>query len=530
VETSIDNLSLGIGDSGADGEREVLRLRHVSKTFPGQRALDDVSIGLTAGRIRALVGQNGSGKSTLVKTLAGVHEPDSGAQAWLDDNEFALGSAAAAHAAGLRFVHQDLGLVWELDAVDNLALGRGYRSKYWIKRRDQVTAARAQLARFGLEHLDLSVPVSDLAAVERAMLAIARGLWVDPDQPPVRVLVLDEPTASLAVGEVDRLFEAIRRVVASGAAVLYVSHRLDEVLSLADSLTVLRDGKVVAERGVEGLEHRTLVRLIVGHEIEQALADAAADTQRGPGAVALGVTRLTGRVLRDVSFDVARGEVLGIAGLTGSGREELPYLLGGARPWGGGSVRIDGRELTSLTPRFALESGVVLVPADRHRQSAIPELLARENIVLPRIDAGGSGLWISVRKERRETREWMHRLEVRPENPDRLFAAFSGGNQQKIVLARAMRLGPRILVIDEPVQGVDVGAKAAIWAELAQIAAGGVSILVASSDAEDLALLCERVLVLRHGVIVRELSGAAVTTSNILGETIAGDLTGSAAT
>jgi ribose transport system ATP-binding protein len=520
VEARADSPQHATLASGDSGEHAVLRLRHVSKTFPGQRALDDVSIALTAGHVRALVGQNGSGKSTLVKTLAGVHEPDPGAEAWLDDEAFALGSASAAHAAGLRFIHQDLGLVRELDALDNLAMGRGYLSKYWISRRDQVAAARRQLEPFDLHDLDLSVPVSELAAVERAMLAIVRGLWVEKDDPPVKVLILDEPTASLAVHEVDRLFAAIRSVVASGAAVLYVSHRLDEVLSLADSLTVLRDGKVVSDRSVDGLDHRTLVSLIVGRELEHAPPAARARRED----VAMSVSRLSGAVTRDVSFDVHRGEVLGIAGITGSGREEIPYLLGGARPWASGSVHLADREITSLAPRDALRAGLVLVPADRHRQSAIPELSARENLVLPRVDAIARGLWINVRKERSDARDWLERLQVRPGDPERIFAAFSGGNQQKIVLARALRLGPRVLLIDEPVQGVDVGAKAAIFAELRRLAQTGISVVVASGDAEDLAVLCDRVLVLRRGVIVSELAGGERSTSHILAETIGGEL------
>jgi ribose transport system ATP-binding protein len=507
--------------SDGDGRAPIaLTLRNVSKSFPGQRALDSVSLDFTGGEVHGLVGQNGSGKSTLIKILAGFHEPDSGAQATLDGEPFPLGSSSAADAAGLRFIHQDLGLIPTLNVIDNLALGRGYDGKWWVGLRDASAIAEEMLAEFGFE-VDVRLPIAQLSPVERSMVAIVRALRTDTGAAP-RILVLDEPTESLAKPDAERLFEAIRKAAATGAAVLYVSHRLDDVLSLADEISVLRDGKLVGTKRTDELDHDSLVRMIVGRRID----DLYPPQGQAVGDVALRASSLTGNSLENFSLDVRRGEIVGIAGLAGSGREELPYLLTGAQPWSSGSVEIRGKQMSSLSPSTALRSGIVLVAADRATQSAIPTMTTRENITLPRIDARGPARWIGLRRERRAAAEWMRRSDVRPVDPERPFAAFSGGNQQKAVLARAMRCEPSVLVLDEPVQGVDVGSRIAIFQQLLDAVGAGMAVIVSSTEAEDLAGLCDRVLVLRAGYVVAELQGPSLSVDSVVERSLAADTKG----
>jgi ribose transport system ATP-binding protein len=500
--------------SGAAADKVFLRLRNVSKIFPGQRALDGADMDLRAGEIHGLVGQNGSGKSTLIKILAGYHAPEPGAQAWLNGESFELGHADVSARAGLSFIHQDLGLIPSLSTVDNLALGRGYGSRWWISLGGAARRARDLVRDFGFD-FDVTAPVAKLGAVERSLVAIIRALG-DGESDAPRLLVLDEPTESLAKPEADLLFEAVRRAAERGAAVLYVSHRLDEVLALSDEITVLRDGKVVAHRSSSSLDHQSLVALIVGHSLEQLNPPSG----RHEGDVLMRTIDLSGQTVRDLSFQIHRGEIVGVAGLVGSGREEIPYLIGGARPWVGGVLEVEGDAVTQFGPRAAAGAGVFLVAADRNTQSAIPALTARENVTLPRIESRGPMRWLSVRRERSGVRTWLQRTHVDPPDPERLFENFSGGNQQKIVLARALRCDPSLLILDEPVQGVDVGARVEIFQQLLEAAAAGMAILVASSEPEDLARLCDRVLVMRGGRIGAELRKDSLSPDRIVEQSL----------
>jgi ribose transport system ATP-binding protein len=493
-----------------------LRMRDVSKLFPGQLALDSVSLELQAGEIHALVGQNGSGKSTLIKILAGYHQPEAGAQAWLGDREFELGSAVEADRLGMRFIHQDLGIVRALDTVDNLALGRGYRSRWWVSVRREAAEARRLLAGLGM-HFDVRTPLANLSPAERSMVAIARALQSNGEEDRPRVLVLDEPTESLSGPDIERLFGAVRAAAAQGTAVLYISHRLNEVLSLADRVTVLRDGRIVATQPRADLDYDELVRLIVGRALD-GLEGVASEAS---GAVAMRVHGLRGGTVEDLSMVVRKGEVVGIAGIVGSGRETLAALLGGARRWDAGRIELGEHSYERFDPRRARERGLVFVAADRQRESAIPEHTARENLTLPRLDARGPFRWLSYGRERREAYAWMQRIQVVPCEPDRILAKFSGGNQQKVVLAQALRCEPQVLVLDEPVQGVDVGAKSAILQLLLNAAANGLATVIASSDPEDLASICDRVLVFRDGRVATELSGAGLSADRIFHATIA---------
>jgi ribose transport system ATP-binding protein len=486
-------------------------LEHLSKTFPGQMALVDVDLEVRPGEVHALLGQNGSGKSTLIKILAGFHQPDSGARATYAGEPIELGSATAAQEAGIRFVHQDLALVEDLDAVDNLALGSGgYAGRWWLSSRRERRAASGALAQLGLG-IDLNLPLRKLSAAERTMVAIARAMREGSESR--RLLVLDEPTAALGGERAERLFDLVRRIRAGGGSVLYVTHRLEEVFELADRVTVLRDGRRVDTRVVSELDHDGLVELIVG----RALSEIFPTPQPARADVLLGASGLAGEVIRDVSFDVHAGEIVGVTGLFGSGREELPYLLTGARPLRGGSLALGGDMLGRLTSARAIEAGIAFVPADRKRESALPLMSVAENVTLPRLVTDRRTRWLSVRRERADALSWLRRVDVRPLAPEATLATLSGGNQQKAVIARWLRRRSRVLVMDEPTQGVDIGAKAGIYRDLAAVAEEGGAVIVFSSDTEELASLCDRVLVIRSGQVAHVVDGETLE-PGLLGE------------
>jgi ribose transport system ATP-binding protein len=481
-----------------------LELRSMSKTFPGQMALWGVDLELRHREVHCLLGQNGSGKSTLIKILAGFHAADAGASAVVNGRPFELGSASAARDAGIRFVHQDLALVDDLDAVDNLALGSGYTNRFWLRARTERCAAARVLAELGID-LDLTKPVKQLTPSERTLLAIARALQEAPDAG--QILVLDEPTAALGGHDTHHLFELIGRLRDRGGTVLYVTHRLEEVFELADRVSVLRDGRRIATVDVADLDHDGLVELIIGRTLDELFP--ATETPRA--GVLFAARGIYGTIVGDVSFDVHAGEVVGFAGLVGSGREELPYLLTGARRPLAGQLELREASLPALRPASAIGAGIGFVPSDRKHESAIPALSVRENVTLPRLDASRVFRWLGARAERDDTLAWLHQVDVRPADPELPFSSLSGGNQQKVVLARWLRYGTEILVVDEPTQGVDVGSKAGIYQQLSAIAAAGGAVLVFSSDAEELASLCDRVVLLRAGRIDREISGAALS-------------------
>ncbi len=489
----------------------LLSITGLTKRFDATLALDRVDLDVRAGEVHALVGHNGSGKSTLIKILAGFHEPEPGSAVSLGGVPLSFGSAAGSLAAGLRFVHQDLGLVHTLSTVENLALGvgfetgRGGRILWGAERR----SAQRRMRELGYD-LDPRRPVGELGAAQRTGIAIARALR---DADDARLLVVDEPTAMLPRHEVATLFDAIRRVRERGMGVIYVSHRLDEVFSIATRATVLRDGRRVGTFPVAELDERRLVELMTGGADLEARADARTD---GLQDGVLGVKGLRGAVLGGVSFGAAGGEVLGVAGLTGSGREELLPLLFGARERRGGAVRVDGTALPPGHPSAAITAGMALVPGDRHASGSVTSLTVRENLVLTDLRRHATRLGtLRRRAERAESRRWITSLDVRPSAPDAPFMSLSGGNQQKVVLAKWLRMRPRVLLLDEPTQGVDVQAKAIIHNLAREVAASGAAVVIASSDDAELCECCDRVLVVRDGRIAGELRGHGISSHEL---------------
>jgi ribose transport system ATP-binding protein len=488
------------------GDAPLLRVRRLSKTFAGTKALNDICFDLHRGEVLAIVGQNGSGKSTLVKVLAGVHQADPGGE---------IDVSAVGHGARreqLHFIHQDLGLIEQLSTTENLDLSRRLRLRDLLpgRRRGEHERAAMLVRRAGAA-IDVRSPIARLSPAERTIVALARAMdgWPRPDS----VLVLDEPTASFHSSETERLFDAIRHVRDAGAGVLFISHRLDEIRAIADRVIVLRDGCSVLEVPVDEADDATLVRAMVGSEINgRSERDASAF-----GDVRLKATGLGGMRLADVSLSVKAGEILGVGGVLGSGREELGSLLFGSVRRRSGSVEVDGKRLRAGDVVDAIGAGMGLVPANRAQQGALLLMNVRENLTLAGLRSVQRRFgWIPRRTEQAEATRWARAIDLRPLDPERPMAQLSGGNQQKVVLAKWLRTMPNVLVLDEPTAGVDVGAKASIY-ELVRDAAGqGTAVVISSSDTKELAEVCDRVVVLNGGCVVGELSGPTLTEEAVL--------------
>jgi ribose transport system ATP-binding protein len=499
------------------GARETLRVTGASKTFSGTRVLSDVSFGVRAGEICALIGQNGSGKSTLIKILSGFHSPDPGLEVRMGGRDIATDLRAGAERTGLAFIHQDLALVPSMTIVENLRInhfrtGFGGRIK-WRQERDVVQTA---MARVGL-YVSPDARLGDLSVTERALVAIARGLSeiTHGEGGDGHLLVLDEPTAYLPNTGVARLFEVLRGLAAEGTSVLFVSHRLDEVLENCDRVLVLRNGELVADRPVADTGNRTLVELMIGQRVERLYP---ARQPRTDSAISIAVEGLAGRHATDLSFAAREGEVVGFVGLPGGGYDEVPYLLAGASKASAGRVSVGGDVLdaTRLNPRASLRHGIAMLPADRKALGGAMALTVQENMTLPTLaDFTGRGGVVRSRAERRAVMAQLQHYDVRPQRADLSLALMSGGNQQKVLLAKWIMGGPKVLALHEPTQGVDVGAKREVFAHVADLAEQGATVLISSVEYEDLAHLCDRVHVVRAGTIVRTLDGDELTAHEV---------------
>jgi ABC-type sugar transport system ATPase subunit len=494
----------------------ILSINGLSKTFAGQRALADLSLDVQAGEILSIVGQNGCGKSTLVKILAGFHTPDPGAEITAWGEPLSATTPGASH-HGLHFIHQDLALVAGLSTTENLALGQHEslsQSLAPTRPRAEASRARKLIAGFG-GRFDVNAPISALTPTEQTIVAIARAFdgWESPDN----LLVLDEPTAALHPQEVEPLFNAIRELAQRGAGVMFISHRLNEVLDLSDRVAVLRDGRNVRDVRRGEYVEQDLVKAMTGGELDRLTIDQESVASR----VMLEVSQLAGEALDGVDFAVHAGEVVGATGLVGSGCDSLAGTIFGSLPQLSGTVRVDGKTLNGSDPRAAISAGVGFVPADRRGQGALMTLNVRENLTLPLLKplrrAGGR---LSGRAERKEAQRWITRMDVRPPEPERPIALLSGGNQQKVVIAKWLRMDPKLLLLDEPTQGVDVGAKLEIHRYVRAAAEAGAGVLVCSGDMKELIDVCDRVLVFRDGHIVANIPSGEISESRLTMETL----------
>jgi ribose transport system ATP-binding protein len=483
-------------------DASVLDIRSVSKTFDGQTVLKQASLTIRAGEIHALVGQNGSGKSTLIKILAGFHTPDDGSEAFVNGERLELGSASAARAAGLRFVHQDLGVIGDLTVTENVLLGERYPIGFFgrVKWKEARALAASRLQRLGLD-IDPRAKVAELEPAARAGVAIARATsrWDEASA----VLVLDEPTAFLSGDDVETLFDVVRRIAAAGQAVMIVTHHLEEVLSLSDVVTVLRDGRVIANQPTQGLDKDSLTKLIVGQEVSFGAAEHPNSARKS--GLMLSCERLVGATAADVSFGVQPGEILGIAGLAGSGREALAALVSGRTSRVDGRVLVDGQEVASGDPLAAIEAGIGLVPGERVL-GIFADQSIRQNLTIAAHERHVVAGRINARSERAETKEWIAKLGIVARGPDAPIRTLSGGNQQKVLIARALRRNPKVLLLDDPTVGIDIGARAQIHRIIADRAAEGTAVVLVSTDSEELVRLADRVLIVAHGRLAAEIS------------------------
>jgi ribose transport system ATP-binding protein len=484
------------------GEEPLVRIRALAKRFGGTRALAGVDLDVHAGSVLALLGPNGAGKSTLIKVLAGVHHADSG-RITVDGHP--LGSHAASR--NMSFIHQDLGLVEWMTVAENVALSTGYPRRAglvsWRRTRDRGTDALRDVA----GHLDPDAPIARLGPAERSLVAIARALAAR-----AKLIVLDEPTARLPAADCARLFRVLHALRDRGNAILYVTHRLDEVYQVADTFAVLRDGRLVSHGPLAGHSPARLVHDIVGEE--PATHPASGVPAGGPAVLTLEGARTA--AAGPVDLDLAAGEILGLVGLSGAGHTDLGRALAGSRPLLGGRALLDGRSYSPRTVAGAVRAGVALVPGDRQREGCLAELTVRENLLAnPRAGGLPALRWISPRRERAEAARLIERFSVRPRDSEAAIATLSGGNQQRVMIGRWLRMGLRLLVLEDPTASVDVGAKAAIHRLLDEALASGLAILLVSTDFEEVAALCRRALVFVRGTVTAELSGPSLTVAGL---------------
>ncbi len=494
----------------AAAQATALRVDGLVKSFGGQRALDEVSFKLERGTVHALLGGNGSGKSTTIKILAGVYEADAGSielgESRYDARSF---TPQLAKAANLRFVHQQQSTFHELTIAENLAIGHGFETVGGrIRWRETYRHAGEVLARFGID-TDPRMQLGQVGVATQTMVTIARALQ-DIEEQDAGVLVLDEPTAALPPGEVKILFDTIRRCVRDGHTVLYITHRLEEVLELADRATILRDGRVVATIESTDFSHDSLVESIMGHSVVEELSSLPGGSG---GETRVECEGLTGGPVRNVSFSVAAGEIVGVAGLLGSGRSTLLQLLSGNATREAGRVLIDGEPTRFNNPREATRAGVAYAPEDRLAAAAFLDLSVRANLGIVSMGEYVRGGLLRHRAERRDARRLLNDYMIKAPSSEVPLATLSGGNQQKTLLARWFRLNPRLLLLDEPTQGVDVGARAEIWRLVRSAVDAGAAALTVLSDFDELVKVCDRVIVLNKGSVVREFDSDGLTES-----------------
>ncbi len=488
--------------------RSLLRLVDIRKSFAGVQALKGVSFDLRAGEVHALVGENGAGKSTLIKVITGAHRPDEGTME-VDGQAVAENDPVIARALGIAAIYQQPALFPDLTVAENIALGLeppgGWRVVRWRARRDRARRLLDLLE----ARIDPETEVRRLSMPEQQLVEIARALGAD-----ARILIMDEPTASLGDREADDLFRVIRDLKGRGVGLIYISHRLEELPRVADRVTALRDGALVATRDVAEVDRAALIRMMVGRELsavfpkrEVPIGDLVLEV-RGLGCRASGV--------HGVGFEVRAGEILGLAGLVGAGRTELARVLFGLTPADSGEIRLRGKPVTITSPGYAVALGIAYVPEDRRHHGIIPEMSVAANTSLATLRAVSSSGLIDFASERRVAADYVGRLGIKAESVDSPVGNLSGGNQQKVALARWLASNPSVLILDEPTQGVDVGAKAEIHRLMVDLAGRGLAIVMISSELPEILGMSDRIAVMHGGTVVGRLDRAEASQEAIL--------------
>jgi rhamnose transport system ATP-binding protein len=485
----------------------LLEVRDVSKSFGAVAAVAGVSFPLYAGEAHALVGENGAGKSTIVKMLAGVHRPDTGTLL-LDGEPADFHTPADAKAAGIAVIYQEPTLFPDLSVAENIVMGRHPRGRLGMIDRASIKAEAERLfARLGV-HIDPDRPARGLSIADQQIVEIAKALSAD-----ARLLIMDEPTAALSLVEVERLFTVARTLRDDGAAIMFISHRFEEITELCQRVTIMRDGRHVSTDPTDEVTVDEMVRRMVGRDLEALFPKQDVS----PGAVVLSVEGLSkAGVFRDVSFEVRAGEIVAFAGLVGSGRSEVMQAVFGVDERDAGVVRLNGKRLRPHSPRAAMSAGMALVPEDRRQQGLLMDLSIERNVTLPRSGALAKLGFLFGGTERREARHWTERLRTKYSRLADPVGTLSGGNQQKVVLAKWLATDPRVLIVDEPTRGIDVGTKAEVHRLMSALAAEGVAVVMVSSELPEVLGMADRVLVMREGRIVAEIPRAEATEDSVM--------------
>lgn len=491
----------------APGTHPVLSLRGISKNFPGVRALADVQLDLYPGQVTALIGENGAGKSTIVKILTGIYQPDEGTIS-VAGAVTRFPTAQAASAAGVTAIHQETVLFDELTVAENIFIGHAPRGAFGLidTRKAEREAARL-LASIGAD-LDPRVRLRDLGIASKHLVAIARALSID-----ARVVIMDEPTAALSHKEIHELYDLVEKLKAQGKAILFISHKFDEIFRIADRWTVFRDGRFVGEGVMADATEAQLVQLMIGREVDQIYPKRSARI----GAPVLKVSGYSHPTeFADIGFTLHQGEILGFYGLVGAGRSEVMQALFGITRPSRGACRIGDRALTLRSTAEAVSAGIVYVPEDRGRQGAVKGLPIFQNVTLPSLGKVSRAGFLRLAEEFRLARDYTRRLDLRAASLDQDVGLLSGGNQQKVVIAKWLATRPRVIILDEPTKGIDIGSKAAVHDFMSELAAEGLAVIMVSSEIPEVLGMSDRVIVMREGRIAAEFTGAAMTPENLV--------------
>jgi rhamnose transport system ATP-binding protein len=488
------------------GSAPVIRMEHIHKSFGGVHALNDVRVEVYAGEVHALLGENGAGKSTLIKTMTGVHQPDSG-EIYLRGQSVRFGGPRQAQQQGIGAIYQEPSLFPDLDIAENIMAGRQPTRAGRVDWRAMYGEARKLLQQLGVG-LDPRTRARNLSVAQQQTVEIARALSLD-----AQLLIMDEPTSSLTLTEVEELFRIIRQLRQAGTAIIFISHRLEELFAVADRVTVLRDGQYIGTRDMSEVKTGDLIQMMVGRQVDELFPKLEASI----GDALLEVTNLTASgKFEKVSFALRAGEILGLAGLIGAGRTDLARALFGIQPVRSGSIKVDGRIVTIRSPQQAMDLGLGFIPEDRQHHGLVLPMSIAANItlpILPRFTAAG---WLRQREAKKVAATAAQRLDVRSAGIDQKVKELSGGNQQKVVLAKWLETNPRILIMDEPTRGIDVGTKAAVHQLMSDLANQGVAILMISSELPEILGMSDRILVMREGRITSQFTRAEATQEKIM--------------
>jgi rhamnose transport system ATP-binding protein len=487
--------------------KTILRLEDISKRFSGVEVLHDVCFDLRPGEVHALLGENGAGKSTLVKVITGYHQPDRG-EIYLDDELVAFIDTRDSRQAGIAAIYQELSLFPDLDVAENIFVGR-HPLNYGLKVdwRQLYEEARELLDSLGVK-IELKQKARHLSIAQQQIVEIARAFSIN-----ARILIMDEPTSSLTLNEVAELFSLVRNLRESGTAIIFISHRLEELFEIADRVTVLRDGYYIDTCNIKETSRDDLLRKMVGRTISEQYPKIEVN----PGEILLQVDHLNSEGLfTDVSFELRGGEILGMAGLVGAGRTNLAESIFGIRPAQSGTITIEGKEVTISSPHQAIDLGLAYVPEDRQQNGLIPNMQLTPNISLPKLEDFAKYRWILNKKERKFAYSAALQMEVRARSIWQLARELSGGNQQKVVLAKWLSTHPRILILDEPTRGIDVGTKAAVHKLMSDLAAEGLAILMISSELPEILGMSDRIIVMREGLVTAHFSRTEATQEKII--------------